>query len=215
MSTPLHPTFEQAREDETLRQAYLDTLLPHCSDSVSEIIYDPLLDQLRPSCLEWLTEGYMNQFEFNVAFPRGDRSIMFVPAFIPPKFAVGIKSPVLVSKYGFDNGCLTTENRLLNVLLDREVIHCLDQRDGFSLSNGTAINSQNLLELSASIFTAISELRAYRVQLQRFREKRKDDPELVNNILQNLKARTYDLELTRPRTELEKIAREEYLNNTT
>ncbi len=117
MSTHNHPTFEQAREDETLRQAYLDTLLPQCSDSVSAIIYDPLLDKLRPSCLEWLTEGYMGQFEFNIAFPRGDKSIMFVPAFIPPKFAVGIKSPILVSKYGFDSDCLTSENRLLNALV--------------------------------------------------------------------------------------------------
>jgi len=207
------PTFEQARGHEEFRQTYLDTLLPHCSDSVSAIIYDPLLQQLRHHCREWLTEGYLSPFEFDISFPKNDDCIMFVPPLIPRKFGTGIRSPILVSKFGFENDCLTTEERVLSAVFDHEVIHCYDEQRGFSLSNGITIGSHNILELSPSIYTPIQELRAYRVQLHRWKEKKIEDPQWMDHIVQSLLRYTSDLELTHPKTKLEEMAREEYLSN--
>src|SRR3989344_5449316 len=188
------PTFEQARGHEEFRQTYLDTLLPHCSDSVSAIIYDPLLKQLRHQCREWLTEGYLSPSEFDISFPKYDQSIMFVPPLIPRKFGTGIRSPILVSKFGFENGCLTTEERVLSAVLDHEVIHCYDEQRGFSLSNGIIIDSRNILELSPFIHIPIHELRAYRVQLRRWKEKKIEDPQWMDNIVRNLQRHTTDLQ---------------------
>lgn len=218
MSTPLHPTFEQAREDETLRQAYLDTLLPQCSDSVSAIIYDPLLDRLEEYLQDAIESGY------SPAELRKDRAtmaksyIMFAIQPIPQKFGRREKQRIVTTKFAFENSDRFTsiESHFVSGVLDHEAVHTRDFMRGIPLADGTMINYRNFFQLREEALTSILELRAYRVQLDQLRKKRITDSEegkvFESTLERYLNFYTNLLREINPRTTLEERAREEYLS---
>ncbi len=209
MMTP--PTFEQALYNESLRQAYLDSLLPHCPESVLGLIYKTdkleLFSRLSPARQKEISE-MLNQLGGKLSdyLPP---LLMSVPKPISSQFGLFLRSPIFVEARSFH---LLSEARFTNALFDHEIVHCSDFYQGITLSNGTVLNHKNIASLQDITLDAILEYRAYRVESERWKEKSMIDPEWTGYLDEELKIYRDILKCIDPQTDLERIAREEYLS---
>lgn len=195
-------TYLEAKENDKLKQAYLDSIMQHCPESVQALVYDPDWSN-RNSYLDLLiAEGYVfiNKTETLKGHLNEAYFIVLFPHLLIGK---GRKSPIFVSNKGFEK--TKTEAHFLNSLLDHETVHTDDLMYGIRPKKGICINHYNINQVSPTIITNLEEVLAYRNQFKKFKEKGINDPSFECWLKWQISTYEYDLYSIKPQTELERI----------
>jgi hypothetical protein len=198
-------TYEQARAHPELRQAYLDTLMPQCPESVETVIYDPKKGHINVYILRLLKEGQITKEEAEDAQKRislyGNRGSFAV--FAPPIFyARKQKHPIFVLN-GFETFSL--EANFLSCVKYHEGQHTDDLMNGIRLSNGILIDGKIAGTLDKLIRDNLIEFRAYSNQISMGKEE--IDSSLMNICKERLLPYHLFFLYMHPKTELEEAVR--------
>lgn len=158
--------FQAVRREDHLKQAYLDTLFPHCPASVSAIVYDPQLAQAMERHQEFVRAGVLPP-EAAQARLNPD-SISFLV--LSPMEIIGIdqQHPIYVSQKAFRT--FGIPELFANVLIDHEGQHCSDLQNGIRIGN-EYIAQHNVGELQRKTVIRLMEIRGYMNQVRRARER--------------------------------------------
>lgn len=158
--------FQVVRHEDHLKQAYLDTLFPHCPTSVSALVYDPQLTRAMESHQEFVRSGILPP-EAAQARMSPD-SISFLV--LSPMEILGInrQHPIYVSQKAFRT--FGIPELFANVLIDHEGQHCSDLQEGIRI--GTEyIGQHNVGELQRKTAIHLMEIRGYMNQVRRALER--------------------------------------------
>ena len=152
--------FEKARKNPELRQAYLNTVLKQCPESVSQIIYDPQpMKKAKKYLKQIVKQGYLSPKDARRGKVQLSIALMAV---VGSESMRGIKKthPIFVTGEAFYKA--RDEKQFLNALIDHEAYHTQDMANGMQLTDDLIINHRNYKLLQPGICNHLRELRALR-----------------------------------------------------
>jgi len=202
-------TFSEAKSNPELRQAYFNSLMPQCPESVQAIIYDPIWTNYHSYAKTLIKEGHIDRSLFNLEKPQSTR-IYFKVLYSYSLLGLGRTHPIFVFDYAFDKGW--DEPKFLNSLLDHEAYHTDDLMYGVRIQN-ILINNANVNGLNNITFKFLLEFRAYKNQLRMLEERGIQDKDFENLISLNIDICERELSSVNPISELERKVLERYVIN--
>ena len=167
----IHELFEDAMEEEGLRQLYLDQIHKLCPPEVEGIIYDPNFERSDDFCERLYREEVISREDaIRVGGYNPDQLAM-----VPMPFKLigkGKKANIYVRELVFNK--IRNHEELLNILLDHEAYHCKQHFEGISLPNCLVLNQSNIGDVGTPIIGASLEIPAELNQHYRGLERRVD-----------------------------------------
>ena len=200
-------TFFAAKQDKyntSLRQAYLDTIMPSCSESVPGIIYDPhhllTIDYVKKLFNEKSLTKEDVESIINYSYDSDASASVIFPHQL---LGTGKKHPIFVFSAAF-NG-FDSEASILNLLLDHEALHANDLRYGIKLPHNILLDYSNIDKFDSRIPWLISELYAHNNQLKNLEKRGITRNSTKDILLDKIGYFTKFLHSTVPKTDMEKL----------
>lgn len=204
------PSFEAAKENPKLRQAYLDSLLSQCPESVKKAVYDPEYKQGEQHLEKLRKEGHINK---RIA-KECKQAMVFCDLYVVmPHVLMGVKRkhPIFVTIEGIEKP--KNQKQFLNQLIDHEAYHTQDLYKGICLNNELKIDYTNIRSIHPATMNAVWELRAHDNQFKQAIKKGIRDHDFLMNIQNYLDEKYLFFAGLIPQTNLEDMVKNYMLNN--
>ena len=161
------PNFQEARQNPALRQAYLDTLLSQCPESVKKIVYDSILKKCQAHFENIIKQGYLTEQETRYSKSLSPQSTYFAMVFAPKLLGQKKEHPVFVCDYAFK--ALGIEEIFQSTLIDHEGQHTDDMMHGMQITKDILSDYNNSHLLHPLTLMRLAEVRAFHNQTEKAR----------------------------------------------
>jgi hypothetical protein len=168
----IRPTFEDAKLNSTLRQAYLDSIQFTMPKYIHRLVYDD------PNCAyssevinSFFRQGLVTEENRDYRIKEIQKLNTFAIAcamFVPKLIGTRESTDVVVYDAGFH--VVPDEHSFLHIMIEHEGYHCKDRYYGVEVS-GFRIDQSTVQSFKDAVLAQILELRAFRNELDAYRKK--------------------------------------------